>query len=350
MESDGARTVNKNPEISVCMPVFNGERYLRKAVESILGQTFVDFELLLIDDGSTDNSRSIMNSFTDPRIRILSNSRNFGLTATRNRGLQDSSGEYIALLDCDDIACPTRLAEQLSFLKNNPEFGMIGSWIEVIDSEGVVTGDIWKYDARPEFVSMHLLFHNYFAQSAVMLRRSSLPEELYRDFQPAEDFDLWVRIVTRALVWNLPRVLLQYRLHGSNITGRMSSLMEKSTLAIVAWQLEHLGITPTDRELDLHIELGKGFPVCSRETCAEAEEWCMKLLAANAETRRYPRDLFASFLAGLWAPFLTACSAGSFSVLTRYIHSMTAGNPAVTPGQKAHFYFEVLKRVSVSGT
>lgn len=117
------------------MPVYNGERFLREAIESVLQQTFADFELLIVNDGSTDRSLDIIQTYNDSRIRLIDNGANLGLIAARNTGLKNARGEYIALLDCDDIAYPDRLAEQIAFLDKNPSFGMVGAWIEMIDEK-----------------------------------------------------------------------------------------------------------------------------------------------------------------------------------------------------------------------
>src|SRR5437868_2907435 len=123
------------------MTVYNSEEYLREAIESILGQTFTDFEFIIIDDGSTDRSADIVNSYSDTRIRFLSNSSNLGLVASLNEGIERARGEYIARMDCDDVSLPERLAKQVTFMDSRPELAASGTWAKEIDEEGNVIGN-----------------------------------------------------------------------------------------------------------------------------------------------------------------------------------------------------------------
>lgn len=120
---------NRLPSVTILMPVYNGERFLRQTIESILNQTFTDFEYLIIDDASTDTSRDIIRCFNDPRIRLVENVKNDGLIKTLNRGLALAQGEYIARQDQDDISHPTRIEKQFAFLNDNPEIVLLGTQI-----------------------------------------------------------------------------------------------------------------------------------------------------------------------------------------------------------------------------
>ena len=121
-----------NPLVTVLMSVYNGEKYLERAIKSILNQTFKDFEFLIINDGSTDNSVKIIQSFNDLRLRLIHNESNIGLIKTLNKGLKLSNGKYIARMDCDDISLPKRLSIQASFMEKYPEIGVCGSWVKII--------------------------------------------------------------------------------------------------------------------------------------------------------------------------------------------------------------------------
>jgi len=127
------------PTVSVLMPVFNGEQFLRPAMNSILNQTFTDFEFIIVDDGSTDHSREILNSYTDSRVRLICNESNIGLTDSLNRGLEAASGNYIARMDQDDISLPERLAKQVAFMDSHPEVGVCGTWAKDIDQTDSTT-------------------------------------------------------------------------------------------------------------------------------------------------------------------------------------------------------------------
>jgi glycosyltransferase involved in cell wall biosynthesis len=207
-----------NPKVSVVMAVYNGERYLREAIESILNQTFTDFEFIIIDDSSTDATRKIILSFTDPRIQLLANESNVGLTASLNRGLSIARGEYVARMDCDDISLPERLARQVAYLDRNPDVGACGTWAFDIDERGKVIGqrETITGDDLDKFYWRTSLIH-----SAAMFRFApgrSLRYDTTMTY--AQDYDLWLRIRGQQKLRNLPEYLLSYRVHGESISDR----------------------------------------------------------------------------------------------------------------------------------
>ncbi|MGF6849410.1 glycosyltransferase involved in cell wall biosynthesis [Chitinophaga sp. W3I9] len=141
------------------MAAYNGEAYIEKSIQSVLDQSFTDFELLIVNDGSTDRTFDIVGKFTDPRIRLVHNDGNKGLTFTRNRGIEEARGQYIAILDCDDIAMPDRLEAQTSFLDSNPEIALCGGQAVTIDESGKQTGNL-NVMAGDKNISPELVFHN----------------------------------------------------------------------------------------------------------------------------------------------------------------------------------------------
>ncbi|HJV34457.1 glycosyltransferase family 2 protein [Geomonas sp.] len=296
------------PKVSVLMPVYNGEKYLSQAIDSVLSQTMQDFELLVIDDGSRDRSIEIISGYHDPRLRLLVNGENLGLVKTRNKAISESVGEFVAFLDCDDIALPERLQKQRSFLEEHPDFGMVGSWIEIMDGEGVCR-EVMRYPAAPEEIPALLIFGNYFSQSAVMIRKSSLPAVSYRSEYPvAEDYDLWVRMATLAKVWNLPQVLTRYRVHTPSATFSKAELMESCIRKVLIEQLNLLGVTPTQQEIELHRQLGMLRFRVSADIFHEAERWLMKLIDNNHTARRFEERALQKVVARRWYMF---CREGS---------------------------------------
>ena len=284
------------PRVSVLMPVYNGERFLREAIESVLHQTFTDFELLIINDGSTDGSLDIIQTYRDPRIRLINNGANIGLIATRNKGIDNARGEFFALLDCDDIAYPERLAAQVTFLDKNPDFGMVGTWVKIIDENGRPTGKIVKYTASPEMIPSLLVFRCYFVQSAVVIRKSALPEEHYRLYPGAEDFDLWVRVAKNARVWNLQKVLVSYRVHPSSISFVNARIIENYAREINCNQLKAINIEPSSRELDIHRGIAKSSVLPANGFIKEAEGWLAKLYTANKQVNYYKSPFFSNIV------------------------------------------------------
>lgn len=219
------------PEVSVVMPVYNGARYIREAIESILTQTYKSFELIIINDGSTDNSEEIILSYQDPRIVYLKNQVNSKICVTLNRGLDAAKGKYIARLDCDDIAMPERLEKQTQFLDEHQEIGIVGCDIILF---GEHQDDCYYQSLHTDDdCKAGLLFNSCFAHPAVMIRRSLLEEHHLRyreEYKGLEDLELWWRLSSFTKFANLNEYLLRYRKHpGQETQNVLTSVAEKST-------------------------------------------------------------------------------------------------------------------------
>lgn len=212
------------PKITVLMPLFNGERFVREALESILGQTITDFELLIIDDGSSDASVRIVGDYDDSRIRLIRNHENLGVTATLNRGIDLARGEYIARMDCDDISLPNRLAEQAAYLEQHPDCAMVAVMVTMMDENGNEIG-AWLDDRKTgtgESIRRFLPRANCIAHPGIMIRKSILSRYRYNERQRvAQDYDLWLRMAADGLViTKLEKPLLRYRVHTASITAQ----------------------------------------------------------------------------------------------------------------------------------
>src|SRR5262245_24449723 len=182
----------ESPKVTVVIPVYNRERYVAAAIESILAQTFPDFELLVIDDGSADRSREVIRSYRDPRLHLVCNETNLGIPKTRNRGLQLAQGEYLAFLDSDDWAYPERLAKQVAFLDSRPDYAAVGAWIMWMDEEGRPLGRDRRKPVLPDDIAAQRLFRQGITNSASMARTVVLREYGHREeYDLSEDFDLW---------------------------------------------------------------------------------------------------------------------------------------------------------------
>ena len=207
------------PRVSVLMPVYNTERYLSDAVDSILTQTFTDYEFIIVDDGSTDSTWEILTRYDDPCIRLVRNENNIGLIGSLNRGLELARGEYIARMDADDISLPERLATQVQYLDSHPEVGVLGSDFQIIDEEGNPRG-IKKHPREHGLVKWKLYFNSPFGHSTVMMRRQLVCQvDAYQpDMRHAEDYDLWRRLSYITRFANLPVVLLKYRMHKTRVS------------------------------------------------------------------------------------------------------------------------------------
>jgi glycosyltransferase involved in cell wall biosynthesis len=209
------------PRVTVLMAVYNGERYLRQAVRSVLDQTLTDFEFVIIDDGSTDATPAVLGSFTDRRIAVHRNERNLGLARSLNLGLRITEAPLVARLDADDVAEPDRLEVQHRFLLEHPEVALVGSRYRQLDASGALGGvetlpDDWL-DVR-----WALLFYCPFVHSAVMFRTAVIPGlvGLYDEtLSYSTDFELWWRVARRYPAFNLRECLVQFRAHSSSMTA-----------------------------------------------------------------------------------------------------------------------------------
>ena len=211
-----------NPLISVIMPVYNAQKYLGQAIESVLRQTYRNFELIIIDYGSSDDSLKIIKSFSDSRIKIVYHKKNQGIISSLNDGIKESAGKYIARMDADDISLPKRLEKQISFLENNPLVVMCGTWARVINESGKVVDKNIHPPTDGKSIRSYILKHNPFIHPTVMMKKSAFKDsDWYRNkFKHAEDYELWTRIVFLNEVANIPEELLEYRMTKSGITSK----------------------------------------------------------------------------------------------------------------------------------
>lgn len=253
-----------SPLVTILMPVYNGAPFLRTAIESMLAQTFTNFEFLIIDDGSTDSSVAIVESYADSRIRLVKNERNLRLVATLNRGLELARGELVARMDCDDISLPNRLAAQVDFMDTHPEVAALGTAIRFMDSQGTLQ-TVWRPPQEHVSICWALLFGSALPHPTVMMRkdvirrmgayssRGNVACEKYggQDYElwqrlaqsdrvnqetdcnresefGTEDYQLWQKMAHSNRLANLPQVFLHYRVHSTNVTVSYRSENERN--------------------------------------------------------------------------------------------------------------------------
>jgi glycosyltransferase involved in cell wall biosynthesis len=305
------------------MPVHNGGAYLREAVESILGQTFSDFELLVIDDASTDATPELLSSIDDPRMRVARSDERLQLAGALNRGLDLTRGRFIARMDADDISAPDRLAVQEAFLRTRPDVGLCGAMVETFGGRrGRFEGAPLKYDEA----LCYALYDNPFAHPTVMMRRETFEQHALRydpSYCPSDDYELWSRALRLFPCVNLDRVVLKYRVHRGSLTQAEWSDMDRNAARVAERELRGLGLDPAEEDVRFHRNLGRGrgFPIRSREELDRAEAWLLSLLKHNGEARRFPVRTFERTTADVWR---RACyHAGSLGgwMLRRYVSS-----------------------------
>lgn len=207
-----------NTLVSIIMPVYNGEKYLRSAIDSILSQTYTDFEFIIVNDGSIDKSEEIIKSYSDSRIRYIKNEKNIGLDTTLNNSFKIAKGEYIARMDCDDLSHPTRIEKQVRFLVSHIDYDMVGSQYVNID-QNRKPFEIGAQLLEDDEIKYAIQSVNCFCHGAVMFRASFIQKnqiEYKHEYSPYEDYELWTRITQITKTHNLPNVLYAYM---SNPTG-----------------------------------------------------------------------------------------------------------------------------------
>lgn len=288
------------PRVTVLMPVYNCAPYLAEAMQSILRQTFTDFEFLIIDDGSTDESVAIIQGFQDSRIRLIHNGTNIGLVASLNKGLELAKGEFIARMDADDISRPERLACQVSFMDVNPLVGVCGSWVQFFPK---ANNNVWKLPKRSEEIRCWQFHTVGVAHPAVMMRRQLFVEHglLYDpQYRHIEDFELWGRAIRHMDFANIQKVLLDYRIS----PGQICALHGAEQLAAMAplrlQMVRELGIEPTQDEQKLHEMIMNNAIPPESEYLDRSEQWLKQLKSANRTTGTYPVDCFSRRLLDIW--------------------------------------------------
>ena len=240
--------MNITPKITVLLPVYNCELYIKTAVESILNQTFTNFELLIIDDASTDATVSILKKFDDPRIQLIEKPLNSGYTNSLNYGLKIAKGQYIARMDADDISYPERFARQIAYLDNHPDVVVCGTTYKIVDNDKKI---ILPQDH--EAIKIGLLWGNCVSHPSVMIRKKIVDDFSIRydtSKEPAEDYDMWVRLLSIGKLHNLKEILLEYRVYGNQVSRKRAEEQKKNDIAAKLLLLQYLDIKWNDLELE----------------------------------------------------------------------------------------------------
>ena len=297
------------------MAVYNGARTLAASIRSVLDESFGDFELLLVDDGSTDESLAMIATFDDPRIIVLRNDGNQGLVATRNRIVSEARGEYVAWLDQDDLSEPRRMATQVAYLDAHPQAAICGGQTAMLveQPDGTYSRVRERFPTAPAAIRAAMLFMNPIACNTVMMRRSMFAREPFRAaFGNSLDYDLWSRASDDLTVTNLPVVLGSYRVHsGQTSQGSALARMNRHALDVQSELAERaLGMQWTAHDQDTHA-LATTFPVIIDDEARlpEIADWLQVLRHANstAVDRGLPGFSFVDFDIALARQWTTVC-------------------------------------------
>lgn len=238
------------PELTILISTFNCGKYISQAIESIFEQSYKDFEIIIIDDGSTDNTCEIIRGYKG--IRYFQNPVNVGISRSLNLGIDLAQGEYIARMDADDLMLGNRLEDQINFLKENPDYGMVGGWYNLVNQDGIIRHTVCTLTDH-HFLKLALLFRNQFAQPTVTGRTELFKLLRYDEtLICAEDHDLWIRFSKIAKITNIPKLFLSYRWHSSNTCRLKQKELKISILDILSRELTALNIEHSHKELALH--------------------------------------------------------------------------------------------------
>ncbi len=285
------------PKVTVLMPVYNAEKYLREAIDSVLNQTYTDFELLIINDGSTDHSPDIIETYTDNRIRLVENETNLRLIATLNKGIELSKGELIARMDADDVCLPRRLEKQVAFMESHPEVGLCGTFMRTI---GLEEDYNIGYATTHDEIKFKLFFDTHFPHPATMLRRSVMMEHNLRfekAFIHTEDFELWNRMAEVCRLAIIPEILVLKRHHPEQISSVYIETQDKISRQIREMLMHKLDVRPTAEQMDVYENLlKKKFPN-EKTQLNLLLDLIESLVLGNRRKKVYREDLFENFFA-----------------------------------------------------
>jgi len=287
----------KTPKVSVVMPVYNREKYINDAVVSILTQTFADFEFIIIDDGSTDSTVEILESYHDKRIRLVKKCENRGNYTARNEGMKMAVGKYICVMDSDDVALPNRIQKQFDFMEANTTFGLCGSFARVLNSDEIISAP--EDYAEIKVWSMSNIM---FRHPTVFIRKEFLTKynlKYDNSYRYADDYDFLVKAAHIFPVTNIQEVLIQYRRHPEQISSAHKSGQFEVVGKVILKQLKLLKEDVTQNEKRVHLALMNRFPVKDMAEFEQLKNWANHLMELNYDKCIYDSLQLANFLKSL---------------------------------------------------
>lgn len=308
------------PLCTVIMPVYNSEKYLHAAINSILSQSYDNFEFIIIDDGSKDESSKIINSYFDKRIKLIKHQSNLGIVTSLNEGLAIAKGKYIFRMDSDDVALPQRLSAQVKFMELNPEVGVCGTWIEVFGASNY----IWRPPTSHDEIKVLLFVESAMAHPSVCIRKEILKKQnlLYDSkYQYVEDYKLWIELSKVTRLANLPVVLVKYRTHDSQI-GQVQGQIQNSIKDRLSLEVLKNLIPKLSKSEELLHQTAMSWPkLNSYKKLGQLRSWYEKLVILNKTYNIYDKKLFRNKIAERW---VGACYLAESLGWKRYLYATTS--------------------------
>ncbi len=293
--------MGKQALVSVVLPAYNSELYIGEAIHSLLEQSYSNFELIIINDGSTDTTEAIISSFEDKRIRYYFNEKNLGLIATLNRGIDLCTGEFIVRMDADDMSLYRRIEKQVDFMQRHPEIAVAGSWYYAFTMENGVEV---KGQTDPEILKSTLLFNTCLCHPATIIRKSVLDKYNFK-YDPAytnlEDYELWLRISKVAQLSNVPEFLFRYRSHDTQISKLHNAHQKELADSLRSRYLKEMGFVFSENELSIHNLVAGNIFITSKEQLNQIDKWLVNLIQQNNQLKSFDQKAFNFVIARHWA-------------------------------------------------
>lgn len=327
-----------SPKVTVAMPVYNGSATLQRAIDSVLVQTYRDFELLIIDDGSSDNSIERISKNSDPRIRLVVHEKNRGLAETRNHLVEESRGEYVAWLDQDDWSHPERLERQVAVLQSTDDYVLCGTWA-LITKTSTTPNAKTRFENRikactgytPQEIRSTQLVGNVLPTSSITMKIETIQNhdlEFRSDFAPSEDFDMWARIGAFGALYMLPQ-LLTFRTESATSASAVGEVRQRQAADRVRQELlDLMGVKYTLAELETHNNLAS--PGRARQNLIDPDSaiaWLDSLLEANRATGTFDQKALETLFGGIvLREIVMATGRHDLGALKTYTSSRPARN------------------------
>jgi len=307
--------------VSVVMPVYNAEAFLPEALQSLCEQSFGDFEVVVVNDGSTDRSGGIIAEWSerDRRIRCI-DQENTGIIGALNRGIAEARGEYVARMDADDVSEPQRLERQVRVLDEYPEVTVCGGWIRTFgEGSGNLygEGEIVRHPSDAALVKATMLLRCAVAHPTVVMRRSLFEQDVgggglsyLVGYEHCEDYALWARVLDRGRrgelhrIVSIPEVVLRYRVHPGQISEVHRNHQERIADRVRSEMLVRWGFVPSGQELSEHSDVSRDRIAATAEGVVAADRWLHELVRRNERLGVFDRDALCSVLCGRWVKVL----------------------------------------------
>ncbi len=296
-------TANKEnkPLVSILLPAYNAALYLREAIDSILHQTYSHFELIIINDGSVDQTEEIILSYSDRRIRYIKNESNLGLIDTLNMGIDNSTGQYIIRMDADDISIYKRIERQVEFMEKHRQVAVAGSWYYAFTMSD---GKMVRGEADSDVLKATLLFNTCLCHPATIIRKSVLDKYKLRynpKYKHLEDYELWIRISKVADLSNVKEFLFRYRTHDQQISQEQFNYQKEKANILRAEHLTTLGFVYTEKELEVHNTVACNTRITSISQLKCIESWFLHLIQQNKEKNIINCGAFNQVIGKMWS-------------------------------------------------